>query len=110
MSTGTTLHAFVSRTSKANSGPAGNTIIERIWSAAESTPNKIALRYIYQTNGPAKEITYQQLQQTICDYSWSIRQFCQPEEAALLAMPDQLEFWFTLLGCIHAKVIPAPFL
>ncbi|WBA86478.1 non-ribosomal peptide synthetase [Endozoicomonas sp. GU-1] len=108
MSTGTTLHAFVSRTSKANSGPAGNTIIERIWSAAESTPNKIALRYIYQTNGPAKEITYQQLQQTICDYSWSIRQFCQPEEAALLAMPDQLEFWFTLLGCIHAKVIPAP--
>ncbi|WP_252179274.1 non-ribosomal peptide synthetase [Endozoicomonas sp. 4G] len=108
MSTGTTLRASASRTSKANSGPAGNTIIERIWSAAESTPNKIALRYIYQNNGPAKEITYQQLRQTICDYSWSIRQLCQPKEVALLAMPDQLEFWFTLLGCIHAKVIPAP--
>ncbi len=108
MSTGSTKHTSVSKTSKVNPEPIGNTIIERIWSATESTPNKIALRYIYQTNGPAKEITYQQLQQMICDYSRSIRQLCQPEEVALLAMPDQLEFWFTLLGCIHAKVIPAP--
>ena len=90
-------------------GIPSSTVIDFIWQQAELLPEKIALRYCINSKGEGdKSVTFSQLQQTICNYSKKISEDINFGEVVLLAIPDQIEFWFVLLGCMHANVIPAP--
>ncbi|WP_196221173.1 AMP-binding protein, partial [Sansalvadorimonas verongulae] len=84
------------------------TVLDLIWSHARTTPEKIALRYIKKNERTPRTITYSQLQTSICCYASEIQKHFQSGETVLIAFQPDMEFWFSLLGCMHAGIIPVP--
>lgn len=85
-----------------------DSIVDVCWRHAQSTPDRIAVTFLDDGNGPAYELTYGELWRRIANLGAVLRQTGLVGSRVLLIYTPGLEFVVAFFACLQAGVLPAP--
>src|SRR5262249_34967710 len=84
----------------------GQTILDRLWSQAQSRPDQIVYRFLGDTSGAT--LTFGQLNQRVQSIAARLREHASLGDRAMLLYPQGLEFIEAFLGCLATGIIAVP--
>src|SRR5919108_4714235 len=91
-----------------NSDSALSTLVELLRSRAENHPDRLAYRFIQDSDSEIITITYGELDRRARAIGAWLESFGASGERALLLYPAGLDYFASFMGCLYAGVIAVP--